>query len=281
MLTRILTGIVAIPIVLALVFWPGGMPFAVLVALASIVGLIEFYGAARTSGIRPQMVLGLIAAALILFACGTPGGVILFYMIPVLSTGLLIVSLTTELFRSPRAPLANVGTTVLGVIYVPLLMSHFALLRSNELLIKIAGRPCELGAGLVFFALLTTWALDTGAYFVGKAFGKRKLAPEISPGKTVEGGIGGFASAMIVGTLVGAAIGMPQPHGLILGGIIGVVGQIGDLAGSAIKREVGLKDFGNLIPGHGGVLDRIDSLLFVGPIVYYYYVLLLTAAWIR
>jgi len=115
-----------------------------------------------------------------------------------------------------------------------------------------------------------TWITDTGAYFVGSRFGRRKLAPRLSPNKTVEGAIGGLIFATAMSIAWGSWIGLPWWHCAILGPILGFLGQIGDLCESALKRDLGIKDFGGIMPGHGGILDRFDSLLFTAPIAYYY-----------
>lgn len=277
MLTRILSALVGIPIVVLLVFWPGGVPFAFLVGSAAVIGLLELYRAARAGGARPHVFLGLAAAVGSLYF-GRGGGSDLSYLVGAL-TGLILVASTAELMREPKAPYVNIGTTVLGTVYIAWLLLHFIWLRSMG-----AGQfgpwHREMGVWLVMFVLLTTWAMDTGAYFTGRCCGRTKLVPKISPGKTAEGAVGGFAAAIIVGAVMGAVLHMPQPHGLILGGIIGIAGQIGDLTASSFKREVGIKDFGAVMPGHGGILDRIDSLLFTGPAVYWYLTLFLSG-WLR
>lgn len=265
MLTRIITGLVAIPIVVVLVFYRNGLPFTILIGIAAVLGLMEFYGGARKGGVRPNVLVGLAAAYLLIsFSRGNAN-----YLPPIL-TGLILLCLIFELLRKHRAPFVNVGTTIFGVGYVVWLLLHFIWLRNVGHTIMVGRWESEMGAWLVMFVLLTTWAVDTGAYFVGKFYGKKKLAPSLSPGKTVEGSVGGFALALIIGAITAALIGLPQPHGLILGALVGIVGQIGDLTESAMKREVGIKDFGALIPGHGGVLDRIDSLLFTGPVTFWY-----------
>jgi phosphatidate cytidylyltransferase len=268
MLTRIITGVIGIPLVLVLVFWPGGLPFTVLIGLAIVAGMIEFYRASRRGGFRPNRLLGVVAAGLTIYLAREISPQTLLIG-PVL-VGLTILSLSYELLRDNRRPVANVGSTLLGLAYVCWLLQHFILLRGIDGSMTLGPWIADRGAWLVMFALFCTWALDTGAYFVGKFYGRKKLAPAISPNKTVEGSVAGFACSLIVGAVLGALLHIPQPHGLILGALIGIIGQIGDLAGSAIKREVGIKDFSSLLPGHGGVLDRVDSLLFVGPVVFYY-----------
>lgn len=282
MRARIITGLIGIPIVIALVFWPGGVPFAVFIAIASYIGLSEVYKGAKKHNLHAQTTLGLTAAMLLMYF-GWKSGPELPQMVPIFAS-LTLLALVFDIMRKHRAPLANVSTTLFGVAYVALLMLHFIWLRGLKLnypwdgspggihSLKIFSHPIEHGALLVMFVLFTSWALDTGAYFVGKFYGKNKLAPRLSPGKTWEGSVGGFVSAMIIAAIAAAIIHMPQPHGLILGALIGISGQIGDLTESAIKREIGVKDFGSIMPGHGGVMDRLDSLLFTVTITYWYIV---------
>ena len=150
---------------------------------------------------------------------------------------------------------------LLGFLYISFLLSHFILM------VKL-----DLGRFLVLFTLVTVYFGDTTAFYVGRAWGRKKLAPTISPGKTVEGGSGAVAGS-ILGALISKYLFLPQlsiVHALILGGAIGVLGQLGDLWESLLKRSAQVKDSGILIPGHGGLLDRIDSVLFSAPLVYYY-----------
>lgn len=275
MLARVVTAIIGIPIVIALVFWSGGLPFTALVGIAAVIGLNEFYRAVRRGGAHPRSPLGVAAGILLLVFGGVYGAAKGFSFLPYVAptfTGAVLQALALELLRRQPKPLLNVGTTVLGLVYVPWLLLHFVWLRyaGDLTLLAIGPWKAEVGAWLVMFVLLVTWALDSGAYFVGRFYGRNKLAPTISPGKSIEGSVGGLGAAIIVGAVAAAIIGIPQPHGLILGGMIGIVGQIGDLSASAIKREVGIKDFGALMPGHGGILDRLDSLLFIAPAAFWY-----------
>jgi phosphatidate cytidylyltransferase len=158
-----------------------------------------------------------------------------------------------------------------GLAYVGMLFSSFVLLRgvSGQVAVAPFG-VMDRGAWLMFFVAFCVWATDTFAYLVGRSLGRRKLAPTLSPGKTVEGSLGGLLGAMLAGAVFAHWIHLSFPHGLVVGAIAGTVGQMGDLFESALKREIGLKDFGNLLPGHGGILDRFDSLLFVTPLAYLY-----------
>jgi len=156
----------------------------------------------------------------------------------------------------------DVMINIFGFFYVGILLSHVYLVRAHE-----------FGAYFVWFIFISAWACDTCAYFSGMLFGKRKLAPNLSPKKTIEGAIGGTLGAAVIGGIYGHFISIDAGINLvILGAIIGFVGaifaQFGDLSASAIKRHLGIKDYGNLIPGHGGILDRFDSVIFTAPMVY-------------
>jgi len=276
MLARVITGLIGVPIVIALVFYRNGLPFTILVGLAAIIGLLEFYAAARKGGAHPNRLLGLAAGVLVIFfgrglGSDLDGMARMVYLVPVF-TGFIMLSLAYEVFRKDRAPFVNVGVTVLGVTYVAWLFLHLIWLRNADRTIMVGRWESELGAWLALFVLLTAWTLDTGAYLIGRFYGTRKLAPVLSPGKTIEGSVAGFVLAVVIAAVAAAVIRMPQPHGLILGALIGITGQVGDLAKSGFKREVGIKDFGSVIPGHGGVLDRVDSLLFAGPVTFWYLV---------
>ena len=128
----------------------------------------------------------------------------------------------------------------------------------------------DRGAWLMLFVAVCVWMTDTGAYLVGRKWGRHKLAPALSPNKTIEGSLGGLALALLTGALFGLWIHLPLRDGLAVGLIAGVMGQAGDLFESALKREIGIKDFGGIMPGHGGALDRFDSLLFVTPLAFCY-----------
>jgi phosphatidate cytidylyltransferase len=134
----------------------------------------------------------------------------------------------------------------------------------------VALRQVRDGLQWLLLSLLITWSTDTGAYLIGSNWGRRKLAPRLSPGKTIEGTIGGWATGIVIGGLVAWMLGLDVVHGLVLGALIGVASPLGDLGISMMKRQVGAKDSGHLIPGHGGALDRIDSILFTVVIGYYY-----------
>ncbi|MBY0406029.1 MAG: phosphatidate cytidylyltransferase, partial [Cyanobacteria bacterium] len=180
-----------------------------------------------------------------------------------------IASFFRLLFRKPRATISDIGATLLSIFYIGYLPMHFILLRN----IGSAGvsNPLEQpGLGYLFLTLLILCASDIAAYYAGKRYGKHLLYPEISPKKTREGALWGILGGLLVGLIFSLNIGFPIEHTLVLAPLLVVVGQLGDLSESLLKRDAGMKDSGVLLKGHGGVLDRIDSYIFSGAISYYY-----------
>lgn len=244
----------------------GGVFFLVLTNLIIFLGLREFYLLMKAKGYRPFESLGYFCALTISWYAWKQVAVV-----PLIMTASLLLIMGRELFRRDMSQsLAHIAVTVFGVMYVGWLGSHLVLLRQ---LPATLGRDEAIGAQLVFFAALLTWATDTGAYLVGVAFGRHKLTPRISPRKTVEGAVGGLIAAGFVGWLCHLRLTpfLTPLAAVVTGVLVGVVAQLGDLVESMIKRDVGIKDSAELIPGHGGVLDRFDSLLFTVPVLYYYF----------
>jgi len=197
------------------------------------------------------------------------GSILLVVSFLVPSVGALVAAMyrgTTE------GTVGAAGSTVLVFGYVAFLFSYGLRLRQMDLPGAFGGsenwfwREC----GAMFLVVMVTWVADSGAYGLGKVIGRRPLAPRLSPKKTVEGGIGFLVSAVGTALICCALMGVPLRHALAVGAIIGVVGQFGDLAESALKRDLDIKDSGTIIPGHGGILDRCDALLFAMPAAYYY-----------
>jgi len=235
MLARIATGLVGIPVVIALTFCRGGVPFAVAAGLVAAIALIEFYRAVGATCVKPKATAGLLAAVLLVHAAFNHNSQHLAGLYAVLLTFLLLVSLALELTERDRKPVANLGATVLGVDYVGWLLSHLVRLRSLPGTITVGPWTSEKGAWLVMFVLLSTWACDTAAYFVGRFFGKRKLAPSLSPGKTIEGSVGGFVGSVLLALLTGLVIRLPTGHALAMGMLVGTGAQVGDLVASRIS----------------------------------------------
>ena len=272
MLVRFLSGLVGIPLLIVLVFVRGGTPFILGVAVISIIGLVEFYDGVRKTGAEPQEWVGVASAFFFLFAARHQFQEQFFSTAGVL-TLLVIITLVIELTRKDRAPIKNLGATFLGVIYVGWLFSYLVGINSipgKDLHLSLIPMPVRYGAWLVLYICFSTWASDTMAYFIGRKWGKHKFAPTLSPGKTWEGFFAGLASSTVMSVLMSRPLGIPILDAVILGLGIGIAGVVGDLAESSIKRDIGVKDFGSIMPGHGGILDRFDGLLFAAPLFYYY-----------
>lgn len=269
---RIGFAVIAIPLALA-VIWYGGFPLAFLLALISVLAAGELFDLAGRQGIRPARALGFVSAAavapLTYLALVAPdvGGLLLANWPYLVGLWMIVLLAWVLAARAPaEKPLEAAGVTLLAVFYTGVLPAFLIGIRHLS-----HPERSWAGAWLVFFPLVVTWVCDTAAMFGGKALGGPRLAPTISPGKTRSGAaagvVGGLLVAPIFGSLVFPRVGLDIPlwQLLVLAGVLSVVGQIGDLAESLFKREAGVKDSSHLIPGHGGVLDRVDSLYFVIP----------------
>lgn len=262
---RLLTAFIAIPLLIWIIWWGPAWAFNLLVLLAVLIGVREFQVMAEKVGYQgPRWVAWL----------GSVGVLIgVWLKRPALTEASVAATMAVGMIahmayrRSIETALVSTSATIAGVVYVAVLASYLIRVRMIE------DGLTPLSAQLLLFFLLVNWAADTSAMFVGKRFGRRPLLPVISPKKTVEGGLGG-----LMGSLVGASLAqlwffpqMPLGHALLLGLVMGGVGQVGDWCESLLKRSAKLKDAASILPGHGGMLDRLDSLLFNAPILYYYY----------
>ena len=268
---RVASGLVFVPL-LILLARAGGLAWLGFVALQTGLGLEEFYRMARAKGLAPVRWLGFASAFVLLglaYRPQTPNA-------SLLTTGGLLLLLALALRRGgqPRV-LESAAVTAFGVFYVGWLSAHFVLLRE---LPWRAGLAYSDGGSLVLYAFLVTWSCDTGAYLTGRLFGRTRPWTTISPRKTLEGAMGGLLFAVIAAqigaaTFLRAGGGTPLltwPHALAIGVLVGICGQVGDFVESLFKRDAASGDSSDLIPGHGGVLDRFDSLYFGAPIVYHY-----------
>jgi phosphatidate cytidylyltransferase len=269
---RVGFAVVAIPLALLLV-WYGGLPLVLLLVAAATLATRELFDLAERQQIRPARVLGLVSAAaispIVYAAIASPETLaVVDAAWPYAAAIWLITILTWALLtRAPTdRPLAAAGVTVLAVAYAGALPAFLLDMRHHG-----HGLRSWAGAWLVFFPLVVTWVCDTAAMFGGRAFGGAKLAPTVSPGKTRSGSLAGVVGSLAVAPVFAAAVfprvgvDVPLWQLLVVAAVLGVIGQIGDLAESLFKREAGVKDSSQLIPGHGGVLDRLDSLYFVIP----------------
>lgn len=264
---------VAIPVAVAVV-WLGGWPLAALVSVVGVLGVRELFDIAQASGNRPLRANGMLLAAalpfLVLAALTNSDAATLVSNWWVYLFGAMMVLWLGELLlqRGPAdKPLAAISITLFTVAYAAALPTFLLGIRHGHF-----GTRSWAGAAMVLFPLVVVWVCDTAAMFGGKAIGGPKLAPTISPGKTRSGGIagllGGVLAAALFAVLVFPAvdIAMPVVQAMMLGLVLSVVGQVGDLAESLFKREAGVKDSSSLIPGHGGVLDRFDALYVTLPV---------------
>lgn len=253
---RIISAAVMIPIALVAVYL-GGPCFFALILLVGMLAAYEYLRMMRQKGFAPSYVLGLALAALLVADAQWPGLGLLFWGLTFIPVGWLIV----EVFRGNRpGALTDWALGLAGPAYIGLCLSHFVRLRAMD-----------GGLEWLLLALLGTWICDSGAYFVGHGLGRHPFFPKVSPKKTLEGAIGGLVSGVAAVVLLGYYIfGLGVGWGLLLGLFVVFAATFGDLAESVIKRQVGVKDSSNLIPGHGGMLDRIDSLLLAVPVVYYF-----------
>jgi len=256
---RVLSAVIGVPILLVVV-WIGGLWFKAFVMLVVLLAASEFFDLAGFRRKDPLFAFG-IAACLLLVVATALGWSVNF----ALTLG-IVLSLALPILL-PKRPgfMLHWVWLVGGILYVGWLLSHAILLRE-----------LPQGREWVLLALLSTFAVDIAAFFAGRRWGRRPLAPAISPAKTWEGAIGGFVAGGIISFLLSRLLGLPLTplQAVILGVLVGFWAQIGDLAESMIKRSVGVKEAGRLIPGHGGILDRTDSVVFAIVVIYYYAALL-------
>jgi phosphatidate cytidylyltransferase len=267
---RIITAVVVLPFLIASILISWLQPLFILLAgAAMVIALIEFWNLAKRRGINPVSSVGFLGAVglFVVFYFNESGqDLISLQLMLLILIALTMSTLAAVAFRG--APfdtmIASVGATILGVLYVVLLGGHLLALRR--------GFPQPLSAHLLSFFFLVIMGADAGAYYVGKTFGKHKLAPKISPGKTWEGVGGGIIAALLLATVAHFWFfrDLPLKWALPLATVMTVFGIVGDLTESALKRSAGAKDAAKILPGHGGVLDRLDSLLFNAPLIYYF-----------
>jgi len=256
---RFLVALLGIPLMLGMSYL-GGLWLAGLVAALSFLGLWEFYGLAKAKGLHPLAWWGLA------------GGMILVAFLslrwpPLLALLVLwfLLIMSRMVFRDEvEEAISRIGITIMGVLYIPFLFGHMLLMRSDF---------DFTGYKLLFFSMALVWLCDTGAYFAGMMLGKHPLAPHISPKKSIEGLAGGLIVTVVAAVLLQRwwLWEISVIDSLIIAAGVVVLGTLGDLVESLFKRDASVKDAGNLLPGHGGILDRFDSMLFVIPFVYWYF----------
>jgi phosphatidate cytidylyltransferase len=256
---RWITGVIAVPILFSVIYFSSEAVFAGFVLVVTVVAVLEYNRLVFGSRGRMEK------QALLLFGVLAPlaaflGGQGAILAVAVLSS-LMVFILYLFSIKDGELDLNPLGRYILGYVYLPVMLSHLILLRGGE-----------KGVLWIFFVIVLAFSGDIAAFYVGRTFGKRKLMPHVSPGKTIEG-LMGLAVGSVVGCLIYRHFLLPEVpagHIVILGLAGGIIGQLGDLFESLIKRASGAKDSGEILPGHGGILDRLDCLLFIVPFVYYY-----------
>lgn len=277
---RLCTTAIVLPFVVAVVYW-GVLPLTLLVMGGAAISLIELYRALKQGGYYPRPAIG-VSAALFLCVAALLQGIVPFDATGAALASTILVSLIGELPRRERnGSLVGWALTLASACYIGWLIGHYILLRRLEIPLHtgwLAFLHIPSGAAWVYVVLAITWLQDTMAYIVGRRWGHHMMAPYLSPGKSWEGAASGFITSVLTALLAVPLLGLPISYGgaLILGTAGGIVGPLGDLVESLIKRQMGIKDISNLMPGHGGVFDRLDSMLFTAPVLYYL-ILLLTA----
>lgn len=256
--TRLISGIVLVIVALGTIIYGGNLLFATLVII-SLIGMSELYKLLDVHN-KPLGIVGYLGA-IIYYGLIYMERVDLFLM---LTIGLVVLLMFVYVFAFPKYKSDQIMLVFFGMFYVAVMLSFIFRIRVYE-----------EGAFLVWLVFLSSWGCDTCAYCAGVTMGKHKMAPKLSPKKSIEGGVGGVLGAAVLGALYALCInkfaGLNESilNYAIICGAGGMISQVGDLAASAIKRNFEIKDYGKLIPGHGGILDRFDSVIFTAPIIYY------------
>jgi phosphatidate cytidylyltransferase len=270
---RIGSAAVLLPIVAFVVWWGEPLVSAVVILVAAM-ALHELYALFQAGGYMPRHRAGYLSLLLFVLAAAFEARTAISWTGAALAAGIVITLGFEVMHRDRQQQLVNWALTLSGAVYIGWSLAHFVLLRDidqpldSQLLNSLR---FDTGAMWIIAVLAITFANDTTAYFIGRTFGQHRMAPYLSPKKSWEGAIGGMAGAMLAGAALIPLLGLPGGvwAGALVGAVGSIAGQLGDLAESLIKRQVGIKDSGRIIPGHGGLLDRVDSLLFTAPVLYY------------
>ena len=271
---RATTAVVLVPLLL-IVIAIGGFAISIAIALITLFAAREVFGLLKAAGHVALPALGIVLALTVILDATFPdvlegSGLLL------IAVGVVLSAVAAFTRQDPRDGLATWMATVFGALYVSLLAFVIRLGHAGPPV--PAGAPLEIlgpERGWIVLLILAVWSYDTGAYLVGRQFGREKFLTHISPSKTYAGLIGGIVATTVVVGLLLVGLGQPPLHALLLGPLTALAAQAGDLAESMLKRAAGVKDSGTLIPGHGGMLDRVDSFLFAAPIVTLYVVALI------
>jgi len=266
---RVLSAIIIVPILFASI-WFSNPWFSIVVAIAALLGVIEFYAMVDRTGWQPLAIFGTLWTLFFIFnayyAPKYSSNNIYILVTSALIASAVALSLVWVLFlrSSSKKVMISWAASMAGIFYMGWLLSYWVLIMNHY------GGDWN-GRNWVLIALFSTFAVDTAAYFIGRTWGRHKMAPTVSPRKTWEGAIGGLVGALVAVIALALLLNVDISYGemVILGVLIAVFAQLGDLAESKLKRSMGVKEASNLIPGHGGILDRLDSIVFTGVVVYY------------
>ena len=257
---RVLTTVIGLPIVIAVFIFGNIYVVDVAFAIVSAISLHEYFNSIKGK-FKPVIWIGYLASSLIAFVHVIPKDIAL-NMIAVLIPSFIGLLFLQVIFSNMKTSVNDIAITLFGICYITLFLLFLPI---------INGRPH--GKILIWYVFITAWGTDICAYLTGRTIGKHKFS-EISPNKTIEGCVGGIIGAVLISFLYTYAINyffkinISYTSIIIISAILSIIGQIGDFAASSIKRYVGIKDYSNLIPGHGGMLDRIDSVIFIAPFAY-------------
>lgn len=246
----------------------GKLALAIFLGVLIYLGTQEYVSFVKAKGLNPATnVILAVDFLLILFATLQN-----YDFLPIIVTFGVIAAFITIMSRGQKATTNDLATTVLGFLYGGWLPMHIMLLRNlNKSGVDLFGVTAREGLGYLILIFFVITASDIAAYYIGKNYGKTPLWPEISPKKTKKGAIAGTTGGVVAALIIGHFIGIGLIHSLISGLLLSIAAQVGDLSESMLKRDAGFKDSGNLLPGHGGVLDRADSYIFTGAVAYYYF----------
>ena len=256
---RILTGIIAVPIVSGITYYGSPLLFLFFVVVIALIAVYEYFRMIDRIGINGFPIPGIILSLFLLLNFYFEGR---FFLEWGFVSSLTLFGSWFLQENNVKVAIDQIAFTLFGILLIAGLGGYFLLIRNFE-----------NGNVLILFLFLIVWFSDTASYYFGTRFGKKKLAPLISPNKTFEGSFAGLFGSLLAGIIVGIWLidDISMSHCLLVAFLCGIIGLFGDLAESLLKRHVGVKDSGNLLPGHGGILDRIDSLLFAGPVFYCYF----------
>lgn len=261
LIIRSLTILIGAPIIWACTYY-GGLWFLALVLVLALFSVNEFYGLMMKKGYFPAFVVGnVITIFFIVFAYYSINQKWESAQSAILTIAAILALMAGVFLKREEDTIVDVAVTLLGMIYIGWFFSFFLFIRN-----------LTAHGAYMFFLLFAVWAMDVVAYLVGKKFGRHKMAPNISPNKTWEGAIAGFFTCVIAADIFSGFSMINGTHALVLGVIIGIAAQLSDLVESVIKRDAHAKDSGDMLPGHGGMLDRMDSFILTAPIMYYYVV---------